>query len=161
MVYPFSDTYMTYSTINHRYTLTQQAAKDLCNIDLETQLDMSALPNASNMADQYLDGVSTAIYQYIYTYASNLFAAEYDLAKESKFRNIIKEAMRYQLIYQVANGDLNSASGVNIRTGQILDRKALRAASIAPMSEKMLINSGICYTGYSPAFEPDYEGEAY
>lgn len=161
MTYPFSDTYMTYSAINHRYVLTQQAAKDLCNIDLETQLDMSALPNASNMADQYLDGVSTAIYQYIYSCASNMFAAEYDLAKESKLRNIIKEAMRYQLIYQVSNGDLHSASGVNIRTGQIMDRKSLRAASIAPLAETILINSGICYTGHSPSFEPDYEGEAY
>lgn len=161
MTYPFTDTYMKYDAVNHRYVLTQQAAKDLCNEDLMTELDTSALPNAGNLADQYLDGVSTAIYQYIYSCASNMFAAEYDLAKEARFRNIVKEAMRYQLIYQVANGDIHAASGVNIRTGQIMDRKALKAASIAPMAESILINSGICYTGFSPSFTPDYEGEGY
>lgn len=161
MTYPFDDTYMTYDAINHRYKLTQAAAKDLCNVNLETELDLSGLPNAGNMADQYLDNVSMQIYQYIYSCAANLYAAEYDLAKEARLRNVIKDAMRYQLIYMVANGDLTSVSGVNFRNGQVMDLNAIQKASIAPLARNILINSGICYTGYSPAFTPDYEGEAY
>lgn len=161
MTYPFDDTYMTYSAITHRYTLTQQAAKDLCNIDLAVELDTSGLPNAGNMADQYLDNVSMQIYQYIYSYARNMYAAEFDLAKTPTLRRVVMDAMRYQLSYMVANGDLASVSGVSFRNGQTMDRKAIKTASIAPMVETILINSGICYTGFSPWFKVDYEGEGY
>lgn len=161
MIYPFDDTYMKYNRNTHRYTLTPQAAAELCNIDLNRELDASGLPNAGNLAERFLDNVSMQIYQYIYSFAYNVFAAERDLAKQPQLRQVIQYAMQYQLMYMVANGDISSISGINFRTGQQMDLNSLQKAQIAPMAKSILQNSGICYNGFTPWFNVDYEGEGY
>lgn len=132
---PYSDDYMQYDYIMHRYVLT---AKDVQE-NLGVNLDRFSSPNA---VESILRQISIKIYAYIHDYNFNNDLQDYIIAKTLTGRKIIKEAMEQQFLYESAVGNVD-----------IILSSEKRGFRIAPITESVLlriipeIGTTILYTG--------------
>ena len=162
--HPYTDSAMRYDMANHRYILEVDHVRTALNINLEDVLEAGGSADRANAARVFLDRVSRTIYAYILSATPTPRKRERDLALCPEYRAALRVAMEEQAIYTLNNGELGAWSGVNLDTGAVIDRAAIRAAEIAPRAEDVLIAYGV----YSPAFSrfareivPRYEEEGY
>lgn len=161
MTYPLTDEYMFYDYEEHRYILTPKYVLDKLAIDLKMRLNMSGTFSEENLASAVLDQLSREVYQYIYNQSNQNDFQEYVLAKTEDGRKVIKDAMREQVLYFLANGDLSQYSGVNVAKGNVMPEFYER--TISPNAKKVLtrvipeIGTSIVYEGHYPfIFKKDY-----
>ena len=166
MTYPLSDEYMNYDFEEHRYILTPKYVLDKLGIDLKMRLNMSGAYSEENLASAVLDQISREIYQYIYEQSNQNDFQEYMLAKTESGRKVIKDAMREQVLYFLANGDLSQYAGVNVAKGNVMPEFYVR--NISPNAKKVLtrilkeIGTSIVFEGHYPfIFKKDYEKLGY
>ena len=162
--HPYNDSAMRYDMTNHRYVLEVDHVRNALNINLEDELEAGGSADRANAARVFLDRVSRTIYDYILSATPTPRKREMDLALCPEYRAALRVAMEEQAVYILNNGELGAWSGVNLDTGAVIDRAAIRAAEIAPRAEDVLIVYGV----YSPAFSrytreivPRYEEEGY
>lgn len=171
-IYPYSDDAMTYSEKWHRYVLTPQAVRDHLGVDLETRLNTRGAVDRAAVAPAFLNSVSRELYAYIYSCGVQNAMQEFLAAKHPAARDILFEAMLEQVNYTLLNGDITKLSGVDIRKGTVMDRKALVVAQIDPVAIEILsrpldavtpclIYNGASFMFYRPIKLPAYEAEGY
>ena len=152
--YPYTDTEMTYDDAQHRYILTPEYVTTKTGIDLNAVLNPGFTTNPQQLVQHWLDQLSSEIYTWIYEQNANNVMQEYFLAKTPTLREYIKNAMLQQVLYVLKNGDLNMYSGVNVKTGQIMDKNLLVQVAIAPNAQRELnrivpeLGIAITYSGY-------------
>ena len=138
ITFPYSDADMTYSDKTHRYTLTTDAVRQHLNVDLGTVLNPAGSLDRAAVASAFLSHISREIYNYIFSCGSDNDLQEYLAAKHPNARRIILEAMLAQAEYAILNGDIYQVSGVDIRKGSAMDRRALRDARVSIAVEDIL-----------------------
>lgn len=136
--YPYSDSTMTYSLEDHRYVLTPAYVRTKTGIDLLRVLNPGFSAEPQQLVSAWLDQLSLEIYTWIYEFNRNNPIQEYMLAKHPILRDYIRTAMIQQVLYVLKDGDLNMYSGVNVKNGQIIDKKLLVQAAIAPNAQREL-----------------------
>ena len=140
--YPFSDEYMKYDYTRHRYVLTEKGVEVMTGINLRKQVN-TAIGQEANLTQYYLRLISDKIYNFIYSRSDNKTLLEFILAKSQTSRQMLFDAMIAQTVYFVTNGDVSQFAGVNIKNGTVMDRKAIKANSISPDAENILLNTDI------------------
>lgn len=154
LITPYSDNTMTYDAEKHQYILTLAYVKDKLGVDLPERINTAPSDDPQRVAQAELERISDEIYSYIYAHNSNNEVQEYFVAKLESTRVIIRDAMKEQLAYNLTSGALSRFSGVNVKTGQVIDQKALRKAVIGFDAEKILdkvvpeIGVALTYQGY-------------
>lgn len=172
IIYPYNDGDMTYSYRWHRYTLTTQAVRDHLGVDLDTCLNTRGAIDRAAVAPAFLSSISREIYTFIYSCSSYNEMQEYLAAKHPAAREILLDAMLEQVNYTLINGDISKLSGVDVRRGTVMDRKALSVAHIDPVAEEILarpldactpslIYSGTSFSVSRHIVLPAYESEGY
>lgn len=169
MTYPYSDADMTYNEATHRYTLTVEFVARETGADLLTVLNNRGIMDRTALANNYLREISSVIYSQIYASSTQSEIKEYLAAKHPAAREILKQAMLEQVLYTLSNGDIANLSGIDVRRGVVVDRRALAAARIAPLAEEALnrqldaTTPSLLYRGhlYSLKRLPAYESEGY
>lgn len=138
MTYPFDDEALTYNYEEHRYVLKKEYVLDKTGIDLSRVLNPGYSSEPQKLANQFLDELSSEIYNWIYEHNANNLYQEFVMAKSPDFRVYLKRAMLEQVLYVLRNGDLRQYSGINLKTGQIIDPKLLKIKSISPNTQSEL-----------------------
>lgn len=136
--YPYTDTAMTYDTDDHRYILKHEYVLDKTGIDLQKVLNPGYTSSPQQLSQHFLWQISLDVYNWIYEHNQDNVYQEYLLAKHPLLRDNIKSALLEQVLYVIRNGDLTQYSGVNVKTGQIMDQRLLVQASIAPNAQRIL-----------------------
>ena len=137
-VYPYHDDDMRYSYRMHRYVLTPMAVREHLGVDLDTCLNTRGAADRAAVAPAFLNMISSEIYAYIYSCSTQNDVQEYLAAKHPRARDVIMQAMLEQVSYTLLNGDVSKLSGVDVRKGTVMDRRALRTAQIAPVAIDVL-----------------------
>ena len=135
---PYDDDTMKYDFEEHRYILTPKYLLDKIGIDLSLVLNPGFSDQPQKLVEHYLDQISAEVYSWIYQFNRNNDIQEFLLATNPFLRKTIRNAMREQVLYSLRNGDLNTYSGVNVKTGQILDQRLLVQSAIAPNASREL-----------------------
>ena len=139
---PYSDAYMRYDELKHRYILTPKCVLDELGIDMEARLSAKGSANPQATINALLDRVSALAYRFIYAHNIDNEAQRYAIETLPSARRILFEAMKAQLTYVMAVGDLSLSSDKNKRL-QYMDDVA------AEMLENPLPELGhsLIYTG--------------
>ncbi len=165
MQHPYSDTYMTYDTVSHRYKLTETYVLQAMNRNLSDMLaEHGGASDTANEATVLLDRVSRQIYAYVMRCTATPNKRQREMALDATLRAHIQEAMAEQLVYIVTNGDLAAYSGVNLDTGMTIDPARMRDAEIAPMAKDILVRCGLGSVSIRLGerdIDPEYEKEGY
>lgn len=138
LITPYSDDKMQYDIEDHQYYLTLEYVKDELGIDLVSRVNTSASDNPTAAAQYVLKQISNEIYSYIYAHNTNNMVQEFFACKLQSTRNIIRKAMLEQLSYECISGALANFSGVNVKTGLIMDRKGIENAVVGFNAKKVL-----------------------
>lgn len=139
---PYSDAYMRYDELKHRYILTQKCVLDELGIDMEARLSAKGSANPQATINALLDRVSALTYRFIYAHNIDNEAQRYAIETLPSARRILFEAMKAQLTYVMAVGDLSISSDKNKRL-QYMDDVAAEILS-NPLPE---IGYSLIYTG--------------
>lgn len=123
--YPYDDDIMKYDMAAHRYILTKSGVFQELGINLDLEIQR---PGRSNTADRFLKKISDSVYSYIYEDSNSAEWLEFQLAKNSALRDIIKEMLLAQVEYILDNNFLDDYSGVNIQKGTAMRRQDLRGS---------------------------------
>ena len=139
---PYSDAYMRYDELKHRYILTPKCVLDELGIDMEARLSAKGSANPQATINALLHRVSALTYRFIYAHNIDNEAQRYAIETLPSARRILFEAMKAQLTYVMAGGDLSISSDKNKRL-QYMDDVA------AEMLENPLLELGhsLIYTG--------------
>lgn len=138
MTYPYTDNDLIYDFDEHRYILTKEYVLNKTGIDLSLVLNPGYTSMPQKLAENFLDEISSEIYNWVYEHNANNLYQEYVMAKSPDFRNIIKRALLEQVLYILRNGDLRQYSGINLKTGNIIDPKLMKIKSISPNTQSEL-----------------------
>lgn len=138
MTYPYSDDNMIYDYDEHRYKLTKEYVLDKTGIDLSKVLNPGFSSQPQRLAEQFLDEISSEIYEWVYEQNQNNLYQEFVMAKSPDFRVYLQRALLEQVLYVLRNGDLLQYSGVNLKSGQIIDPKILTERSICINAKREL-----------------------
>lgn len=141
-----NDDMMFFDPNKGRYILTTNCALSV-NVDLEKELNSGGVPSKSNLPMQVLDRVSRTVYNFVYMHG-NRAIKEAAMRDDDELRPYIKDAMIEQLLYFMANGDLNMTARVDISTGRELYRQGKLDAAYAPEMQNILNQTYLTYTGY-------------
>ncbi len=151
---PYSDETMTYDRDMHQYVLTIGYVKEKLGIDLPSRLNTAPSDDPQMVAQYRLEEVSNEIYSYIYAHSNNNAVQEYFACKLESTRVVIRKAMLEQLAYECISGAISQFSGVNVKTGHIMDRKGIEKAVIGFNAKKVLdsyipeIGCALTYQGH-------------
>ena len=139
---PYDDAYMRYDELRQRYILTAQCARDELGIDINARVSAKGSVNPQAIVNALLDRVSALAYRFIYAHNIDNEAQRYAIETLPSARRILFEAMKAQLTYVMAVGDLSLSSDKNKRL-QYMDDVA------AEMLENPLPELGhsLIYTG--------------
>ena len=154
LITPYNDETMTYDMDTHQYVLTLDYVKNELGIDLPSRLNTAESDDPQMAAQYVLKQVSNEVYSYIYAHNTNALAQEYYACKLESSRVVIRKAMIEQLSYELISGALANFSGVNVKTGLIMDRKGIERAIIGFNAKKALdgvipeIGIALTYQGY-------------
>lgn len=150
MTYPYNDENMIYDYEEHRYILTEDCVLRELNIDLSQRLNTKGSASKQDLPKQILNEVSISIYSEIYASSNQDELKEYLCAKCPSARKILKDAMKQQLLYLLTSGEVARYSGVNTKTGKVIDPKYLRGAvTIDYKAERILLRQLKEYGGYN------------
>jgi hypothetical protein len=136
MTYPYSDDYIKYDFVAHRYILTEKDVTDNLGIDIFKRL------KNKNVINSVLNQVSLQVYNYIHQFNEDNKAQDYIIAKTEDGRRIIKEAMEQQLIYFLTVGDLSRTTDKEKRA-MWFDEQA-KQVLLQDIAE---LGTTICYQG--------------
>ncbi len=139
---PYSDAYMRYDELKHRYILTPKCVLDELGIDMEARLSAKGSANPQATINALLDRVSALTYRFIYAHNIDNEAQRYAIETLPSARRILFEAMKAQLTYVMAVGDLSLSSDKNKRM-QYMDDVAAEILS-NPLPE---LGHSLIYTG--------------
>lgn len=173
MNHPYNDEYMTYDYRAHKYRLTPFAVREMLAVSLEDRLNARGMTDKAAAPVAFLRVISDEIYAYIYSCNDKNLVQEFLAAKHPAARNILMEAMLAQVTYTLLNGDVSNLSGIDIRKGMAMDKRALNEARIAPVAVDILsrdldvVVPSLCYRGanfgglWTTMTFPAYEQEGY
>ncbi len=135
-IQPYTDDFMRFDEQSGHYVLTEKAITDKCGIDLRARLSQDKTVNADIVINRICCTVSDMIYSFIHEFSICDKRQDCLIATVPELRNAVQKAMEYQMEFFLANGSLylsveDSAIGKEIHR----------------MSQNILIDSGICYTG--------------
>lgn len=154
IIYPFNDNTMTYDNVTHRYILTPEFVLAQTGINLNQVLNPAFSVEQQQLAQQWLNQISHDLYMWVYEQNANNVVQEFWLACIPTLREYIRDAMLQQVLYVLKNGDLNMYSGVNLKSGQIMDKRLLVQVAVAPNAQRELnrivpeLGIAITYSGY-------------
>lgn len=164
---PYDDNTMIYDMDSHQYRLTIGYVRDELGVDLPSRLNTAQSDDPQKVAEFRLKQVADEVYSYIYAHSSNAMMQEFYAAKLESTREIIRKAMLEQLSYELVSGALSMFSGINVKTGQVIDRQKMKDAVIGFNAQKVLdrivpeLGVALTYQGkfYTPTniqFRVDY-----
>lgn len=137
MNFPYSDEYLYYDTVSHRYILTENYVMAKFSKTLISKYK-SSLP-------LILDRVSALVYGYIHEHNDSLMQ-DYIIAKTQGGRDIIREAMSNQFTYMCIVGDLSMSSDNNKRANYIdITAKNSLLKTIPEIGTTILYTGSLCY----------------
>lgn len=90
---PYSDAYMRYDELKHRYILTPKCVLDELGIDMEARLSAKGSANPQATINALLDRVSALTYRFIYAHNIDNEAQRYAIETLPSARRILFEAM--------------------------------------------------------------------
>ncbi len=163
---PYSDDYMIYDSLDHRYRLTEKYVLQRMNRNLSQILaDHGGAFDTSNEPSVLLDRISRQIYSFCLRSTPTPYRREQMMALDHGKRIAIRDAMAEQLVYVLNSGDLSAFSGVNIDTGSTIDPVRMRQGEIAPLARDILITHGLASPSFSLRYDrditPQYGEEGY
>ena len=139
---PRSDNLMTWEPEKRRYILKEDAFRAYTGMDIRSMVNDS-LGDVSNIINYYFDNVSLKVYNYIYNNRSS-FETRYNVLTYSPTaRDMLYRCLVEQTVYFITNGDISKFSGVNIKTGGVIERRHIRNATISPDVIEILQNTPI------------------
>lgn len=133
---PYNDEYMIFDETTCQYVLTEKAIEYHCGINLRARLEEDKTINADGVINKICRTVSDEIYEFIHGYSFYNAKQDYLIAHNMQLRAVIQKAMEYQAEYFIANGNLFFSTDTN-KAGKEINQ----------MSQNILINSGICFSG--------------
>ena len=136
MNYPYSDEFMIYDFVTHRYVLTEKDVTDNLGVDIFKRL------KNNNVIKSVLNQVSLQVYNYIHQFNEDNKAQNFLIAKTEDGRRIIKDAMEQQLIYFLTVGDLSRTTDKEKRS-MWFDEQAKQVL----LQDIKEIGTTICYQG--------------
>lgn len=141
-----NDDMMIFDEVKGRYILTRKCAL-ANNVDLERELNSTGVSAKNNLPEQILDRVSRTVYNFIYAHGHRE-AKQKRMAEDPSYRPYLKDAMIEQLLYFMANGDLNMVARVDVQSGREHSRAAKLDAAYAPEMQNILGQTDLLYCGY-------------
>lgn len=152
---PISDDYLVYDKQMHKYVLTTVCATVELGLNLNQIFNDENDANKSTLANRALKEISNKLYNYIYSFNPRYkLYTEYVLANNEDAREIIKECLKNELLYNIKNGDFYNYAGVNLAKGITMDIEQLRDRRVvSKLTEDMLmqpLSNGYCllHRGY-------------
>ena len=133
---PYSDDYMTFDEMTGHYVLTEKAIAERCAIDIRARLSDNKTINPEIVINKICRTVSDQIYNFIHGYSIYDKRQDCMIAGNPYLRSAIQRAMEYQAEFLLGDGDLY----LSIDNNDI-------GKEIHRMSQRILIDSGICYSG--------------
>lgn len=153
LVFPYSDSYMTYDGKKHQYVLQEKAISEVDNSWKKYLTDKTA-----NGLNTFLKLVSLKFYNYAYTHSkSNNMKINYLIAKRGlksypnmyEYRNAIKDAMVDLAFYLLHNGDLAQVSGVDLEsmTSMSIETMRYEERDYPQRYKQTMVDLGLAYYG--------------
>ena len=134
----YTDNYMRYDYLSHRYVLTPSYVAERLNIDLSRRLNTAGSIDRANAPALLLDRVSQEVYSYIYECGAENDVQEYILGTDEQARQMIMQAMGEQVLYIIANGDIGLVAGVDGATMSGAGQSLFAEARVAPNAKALL-----------------------
>lgn len=156
-VFPYNDASMVYDLDSRQYLLTVSGVSNLLGQNLETLL------GTHEEAVFFNQEISDMIYNFIYSHAKLPLVkhVRYRIAKDEDIRFIFQRILLAQTRYAIRSGAnlLGDMHGVNIEKSKSLDINSLRGnVEISSQAHRMLLQTGLLYTGFAFAFDFDDDG---
>lgn len=139
---PYSDARMTWHPEKNRYILNEIAFTEYTGMDVRGMVNDS-LGNVANIVKYYFDNVSLKVYNYIFNHRSDFSTRDAALKYSPTARDMLYRCMIEQMVYFITNGDISKFSGVNIKSGSVIERRAIINATISPDVVDILRNTPI------------------
>lgn len=139
---PCSDNLMTWSSLKNRYILKEDAFRAYTGMDVRAMVNDS-LGDVANIVNYYFDNVSLKVYNYIFNYRSSFNQRNAVLMYSPTARQMLYRCMVEQMVYFITNGDISKFGGVNLKSGQVVERKYIERATISPDVIEILRNTPI------------------
>ncbi|MBQ9115633.1 MAG: hypothetical protein IJY04_01275 [Clostridia bacterium] len=139
---PYSDNLMTWSQEKRRYILKEEAFEAYTGMNVRSMVNDS-LGAVPNIVAYYFDNVSLKVYNYIYANRTDFERRYWALTYSPTAREMLYRCMVEQMVYFITNGDISKFSGINLKTGAVIDRRHIRAATISPDVIEILRNTPI------------------
>lgn len=115
IINPYSDEAMVYDFDNHMYILTPECVLKELNVNLAEALNPTGAANVGQNPIAVLKQISFVLYSQLYASSCNNTIQEWLAAKAESARDIIKSALKQQVLYFLFGGDLSQYNGVDIR----------------------------------------------
>lgn len=106
---PYDDDYMIYDFKAHRYILTELCVLNELGINLNVRLNLRKSVNAPAAIKQVLNQVSLQVYTYLFRHNDSK-TIQWIAACCDSARDILKEAMKNQLLFYLSAGNLSRTS---------------------------------------------------
>lgn len=139
---PFTDNRMTWVPEKNRYILNETAFRAYTGMDVRTMVN-DGIGEVSNIVNYYFDNVSLKIYNYILSHRSSFSIRDRALKYSPTAREMLYRCMIEQMVYFITNGDVSKFAGLNLKTGNVIERKFIRNATVAPDVIEILENTPI------------------
>ena len=129
---------MTYDSTYHRWHLNIEDTKELGDIASEY--------GSLEIAERELKAQSRTVHFWIYNRipTANKDVVELTLAKDVRYKPIIKEALLAQLEYDLKSGgnDVTKQTGLNFQSGQAMPRSFQKERQVGIEVQQILENTG-------------------
>jgi hypothetical protein len=138
---------MTYNKENHRWHLDIFDTEELGNVVAEYGTEANAVIQ--------LKLQSLVVYNYIYNRipSQNKDLIEYMLAKVLTFKPSLTEALKAQLMYDLASGgnDVVNQIGIDFKSGNAMPRSRQIQSQVSPLVEQIITNMSSDFNILYPA----------
>jgi hypothetical protein len=139
---PYSDNKMTWHPEKNRYILNEEAFRSYTGMDVRSMVN-DGLGEVANIVRYYFDNVSIKVYNYIFNYRSSFARRDAALKFSPTAREMLYRCMIEQMVYFITNGDVSKFSGVNLKSGSVIERKFIQRATVSPDVIEILQNTPI------------------
>lgn len=158
MALPYNDDNLYYNLDLRMYVLTENACDDFMGEDLLHYFDGN-----TTKYQRFREEISEDLYNHIYsfTYINRVPSVRYVMAKNEKYRDVLKKAMLYQLRYNFRSSAnlLKDMHGVHVEKSKALNLNSIRGlVGISPSSHRILSESGLLYTGNQITLKIEEDG---
>ena len=139
---PYSDNKMTWHPEKNRYILNEEAFRSYTGMDVRSMVN-DGLGEVANIVRYYFDNVSLKVYNYIFNYRSSFARRDAALKFSPTAREMLYRCMIEQMVYFITNGDVSKFSGINLKSGSVIERKFIQRATVSPDVIEILQNTPI------------------